>query len=234
MLTVLIADDEENVGQLIKALINWKELDLQLLQFVNNGKDAFNLICAQNPDIVITDIRMPIMDGLEIIRESRKMNLDTKFIFISGYRLFEYAQNAIKYGVEDFLLKPINQAELNGALRNICEEKHKLLKQQDDQKQIQSVLKKSRNILYDELLQSLLRKGPQTGGVEEVNRQYHLHFTDSYYQAIVLQLDKTNQDTEYKNQDAFVLNKLCEIAEAALTLASHKLGVKSRIISKED
>lgn len=216
MITVLIADDEENVGQLIKALIRWEELDLQFLGFVNNGKTEFDVICKQKPDIVITDIRMPEMDGLEVIRKAKELKLDTKFIVVSGYRLFEYAQNAIRYGVEDFLLKPINQTELNNVLQKIFVHKQKLQKQQNDQEQIQNVLKKSRNILYDELLQKLLQQAPETKDVQEINKQYHLNLKDTCYQAIVLQLDKTRKDIEYKNQDTFVLNKLIEIAEASL------------------
>ncbi len=228
MITVLIADDEENVSQLIKALIRWDELDLQFLGSVNNGETEFDVICKQNPDIVITDIRMPEMDGLEVIRKARELNLDTKFIVVSGYRLFEYAQNAIRYGVEDFLLKPINQTELNNVLEKIIDQKQQLQKQQNDQEQIQSVLEKSRNILYDELLQKLLQHAPETEDVQETNRQYHLNFKDTYYQAIVLQLDQTRKDIEYKNQDTFVLNKLIEIAETSLApITQEKIILKS-------
>lgn len=76
----------------------------------------------QKPDIVITDIQMPGMTGLEVIERASQQNLQTKFIVISGYREFEYAQQAIRFGVEDYLLKPISKTDLNLLLKRLIQE----------------------------------------------------------------------------------------------------------------
>ena len=98
---VLIADDEVKVCKLIQHLIDWGQFGMEIVRIVNDGKAALEAVCELHPDIVITDIRMPGYDGLELIRKSKEMFPDISFIVISGYSQFEYAQKAIKYGVKD-------------------------------------------------------------------------------------------------------------------------------------
>lgn len=116
MLRIVIAEDEIGIFNLIKALIDFNRLDLQLVGSAYNGQQALDLITQLQPDIVITDISMPFMTGLELIQETKKRNIHTKFIIISGYAQFDYARSALKMGVEDYLLKPINRQELNDVL----------------------------------------------------------------------------------------------------------------------
>ena len=92
MLKVLIADDEEKICQLIEKLINWESLGLKVAAVASNGVDAVKKIMEYRPDIVITDIRMPGIDGMELIERTKKICPDTEIIIISGYRHFEYAQ----------------------------------------------------------------------------------------------------------------------------------------------
>ena len=117
MLKILIVDDEPDICELIHKLIDWEELELTSLGSSQNGIDAMEIILRQKPDIVITDIQMPGMTGLEMIEKASQQKLQTKFIVVSGYREFEYAQQAIRFGVEDYLLKPISKTDLNLVLR---------------------------------------------------------------------------------------------------------------------
>ena len=117
---VLIVDDELRIGTLINKLIHWDEFNLECVDVVDNGEKAFEIIQSDRcPDIVLTDIRMPKISGLDLIRMTREHHRDVKFIVISGYKEFEYAQQALQYGVEDYLLKPINEEELNHVMRKI-------------------------------------------------------------------------------------------------------------------
>ncbi|HBF39879.1 MAG TPA: DNA-binding response regulator, partial [Firmicutes bacterium] len=116
---VLIADDEEKVCTLIYKLVDWKDFDMEVVATVYNGIDALERIRDLAPDVVITDIRMPGYDGIELIAKAKEINDHLEFIIISGYRHFEYAQSAIKYGVSDYLLKPIKKEELTGTLEKI-------------------------------------------------------------------------------------------------------------------
>lgn len=124
MLKLLIVDDEPGICELIYGLINWEALGIMSIGSVLNGIDALDIIQSQKPDIVITDIQMPGITGLDLIEKSKAAIGDrTSFIVISGYREFEYAQQAIKYGVEDYILKPIKRDDLNLLLKRIVNKK---------------------------------------------------------------------------------------------------------------
>ena len=116
MYKVLICDDEPNICYLINDFIDWESLDLVSCGFANSGSEALSMIELEKPDIVITDIRMPIIDGLEMIRQAKESGIDSRFIVISGYQQFDYAKTALKYGVIDYLLKPIDKLELNNSI----------------------------------------------------------------------------------------------------------------------
>ncbi len=113
---IMIAEDEIAIANLIKNLIDFERLNLEFIGFALNGQIAYEMIVSENPDIVITDISMPVMNGLELIEKTKAEKLGVHFIIISGLTYFNYALSAIKMGVEDYLLKPINQAELNDVL----------------------------------------------------------------------------------------------------------------------
>lgn len=119
--TVLIADDERNIGILVKKLIHWEALNLECIAVVDNGEIALELIRTNRPDIVITDICMPVIDGLEMIRIAQSEKLGCEFIIISGYREFEYAHRAMEFGVVDYLLKPIIEEKINETLQKKIE-----------------------------------------------------------------------------------------------------------------
>lgn len=113
---IIIVDDEIKIVQLIEVLIDWKHLPLKLVGTANDGISALELIKNRSPDIVILDMKMPGFNGIELICRSKELNPEIHFIIISGYKKFEYAQSAIKYGVEDYLLKPVKEDELNNTL----------------------------------------------------------------------------------------------------------------------
>ena len=121
MLRVLICDDEENICHLIVKLIDWEHLDMQLAGMAHTGRESLSMIISASPDIVITDIRMPEIDGIDMINQAQQLGIHPKFIVISGYQYFEYAHGVLKAGVTDYLLKPINGDELNSALRRIAQ-----------------------------------------------------------------------------------------------------------------
>ena len=90
MYTAVIVDDELKICQLIRCLGDWEKLGIEIIDICQDGETAVESILRNRPDIVLTDIRMPVYDGLEIISQVRERELDTSFIVISGYRQFEY------------------------------------------------------------------------------------------------------------------------------------------------
>ncbi|CAN7151915.1 response regulator transcription factor [Paenibacillus sp. LjRoot56] len=122
-LQVMLVDDEQYVRKGLLGLIDWDSLGYSVSHEADNGKDALRIITSRQSDIdvVITDIRMPVMDGLKLIEEVKLHNLSTcKFIILSGYNDFSYAQSAIRYGVSDYILKPIEEEDLEETLRKLA------------------------------------------------------------------------------------------------------------------
>lgn len=123
MFKVLIVDDEPFVRKGLALLIKWEEHGFAICGEAENGKKAVSKIEQLKPDVVITDVRMPEMDGLELIKHQVEyMKTTVKFIILSGYDDFKYAQTAIKYGVRQYILKPIEQEELISILNNLHNE----------------------------------------------------------------------------------------------------------------
>lgn len=119
MWKVIIADDENLICRLVQALVDWEALDMRVEATAENGPDALEKIKKYHPDILITDIRMPGLNGLELIKQAKEIAPELEFIIISGYAHFEYAQNAMSMGVRNYILKPIKQDELCGALQSV-------------------------------------------------------------------------------------------------------------------
>ncbi len=111
-LSLLIVDDEPSIRNGLANAIHWENIRINVIGVASDGFEAVNMIHTLKPHIVITDIRMPNCDGLELIRIVREENIPCKFIILSGYDDFKYAQTAIKYQVFSYLLKPIQINEL--------------------------------------------------------------------------------------------------------------------------
>lgn len=119
MKKVLITDDEPRIVRLIKGMIDWEGLSLELAGEALDGFEALRLIKERAVDILIADIRMPGMDGLQLISRGMELKPDLSVIIISGYKEFDYVYSALKKGVCDYLLKPINKFDLDRSLRRI-------------------------------------------------------------------------------------------------------------------
>ncbi|WP_238649504.1 response regulator [Paenibacillus piscarius] len=120
MFRVLLVDDEVYVRKGLLELIPWESLSFCVAGEADNGAQALELMEAVRPDLVITDIRMPTLDGLELIRRLREQgHAELIFMVISGFNDFQYAQQALRYGVHDYLLKPIDEEEMTAALRKL-------------------------------------------------------------------------------------------------------------------
>ena len=113
---VIIVDDEEAIRKGLKILIDWDAYDFEILAVLSDGEAALEFIKQTPVDVALVDINMPHLTGLELLRSVREFNTHIQFIIISGYNDFQYAQEAINYDVLTYLLKPIEEEELESAL----------------------------------------------------------------------------------------------------------------------
>lgn len=118
----MIVDDERIIREGITQLIEWDKLGLEIIGVYENGVQAYHAIMENRPDIVITDNKMPDMDGLELIELIHDQYSEIRFVILTGYDEFEFAQRAIKYGVKDYILKPCDEIEITESLRRIKQE----------------------------------------------------------------------------------------------------------------
>ncbi len=140
MYRALIIDDEDIIRQGLKKIIPWNSLNCEIIGEAKNGTEGLELIRKLKPDIVITDIRMPGSDGLEMISRIKGESKNSKIIILTGYRDFDYAQRAIRFGVFRYLLKPSDKNEiiksLQDAISEIDNDKRYFLKEENNHERI--------------------------------------------------------------------------------------------------
>ncbi|MGG1552163.1 response regulator transcription factor [Paenibacillus ferrarius] len=122
MIKVMLVDDERIILDGISRLVDWAALGTELVGTARNGVEAYEKIQELAPHIVISDIRMPGMDGLELVARVSGSHPHIRFVLLSGFGEFDYASKAMQYGVRHYLLKPTNEAKIEEALREIMEE----------------------------------------------------------------------------------------------------------------
>lgn len=118
MYTLLIADDEKIERDGIKFLLQNYTEELEIIEAVN-GKQAYEMLSRRKVDILLTDIKMPFMNGIELAKKARELDSNLKIILFSGYSEFEYAREAIQMGVLDYILKPVNPEEFDLVIKKI-------------------------------------------------------------------------------------------------------------------
>lgn len=185
MKKILITDDEPRIVRLIKGMIDWNSLPLELVGEANDGFEALRIMEQTQVDILIADIQMPGLDGLQLISKAMAINPQLSVIIISGYKEFEYAYTALKSGVCDYLIKPINQAELDKSLRRILNlqqaDRHTLLAELQQYRRQQAVA----NCVHG------IAEFPDS--MERFNEENGFHFHDGVFAALTVMLRSRDQ-----------------------------------------
>lgn len=154
MLSIMIIDDEDLIRRGLEKIISKLNEDYLVVGSFSNGFEASQELDRLAPDVVITDIKMPYMDGLQFIEELRRRLPDTRCLILSGYNDFDYARTALQYGVKDYLIKPVDKEELLANLSHIHEE----LKAAKQEKEKEQLLSKKAQISDLLLKEQQLRK----------------------------------------------------------------------------
>ena len=114
--TVLVVDDEVELRHALVEKVDWEAAEFEVIGEAENGVEALDVIETLEPDLIITDIKMPMISGLELAKRVREIRPATGMVILSGYDSFEYAREAINYNIIAYLLKPISSAELSKEL----------------------------------------------------------------------------------------------------------------------
>lgn len=190
MYNVLLVDDEKIILDGITKVVDWTKAGTVLSGTARNGVEAFERICADPPDIVVTDIKMPGMDGLQLIAQTFERFPGVKFIVLSGYGEFEYASKAMSYGVKHFLLKPCNEQTIGNALSELVEECEQTDKKEQFVNQLKYGLEKTLPHVKEQFLKEFVTN--KTYGEKDwdyYRNMFGLHLDNKQIQLIVFQLE---------------------------------------------
>lgn len=119
MLTALVVDDEALSIQMLENLIDWSSLGIQIVATAQDGLQALDKFYQHKPHIIVTDIKMPLLNGLEFIKRVKEVQAETEIILISAYADFDYVKKAIEIGCSNYILKPVDEFELENTLKKV-------------------------------------------------------------------------------------------------------------------
>ncbi len=189
MYKLILADDEEDVREGLLQLIDWDNLGFQVSDTAENGKEAAELVDKHLPDIVVTDIQMPFMSGLELSEWIRATHPDTKIIILTGYEEFEYAQKAIRLGIDEYLLKPFSAGELAAVLHKVKEQMDAERAARENIQLLTEHYRKNLPVLQSLFLSSLVSRRLPQMEIREKSRHYNLELEGAGYMISVLRID---------------------------------------------
>lgn len=200
MVKVFLVEDEVVIRNGIKNGINWEQEQLEFVGEASDGELAYPMILKMKPDILITDIKMPFMDGLELSREIKKEFPQIKILILSGYGEFEYAKQAISLGVQDYLLKPISSVQLLEAIKKVQE---KILEEREEQRLRSQFAKESEEYLWQKeqrFFGHLLTKEMSMTQILEESQKLGLDLTAQYYNVLCFKMRKKGVRMGYSDE----------------------------------
>ena len=188
MFKLLIADDEQIVIEGIKDSINWDQYGIEVVGTAKNGAEALKLAKELEPDIIISDIKMPGLSGLELIEELKDFLPNVKVILISAYEEFDYAKQAIHLGVNSYLSKPVKKAEVINEVCKIKSQLERKLHEEEITKGLQQRFNENLPILREHFLNTLIR-GTCASDLETKFQTYHLDLSPRQIGVMVCKMD---------------------------------------------
>jgi two-component system response regulator YesN len=153
MLRIAIVDDEYYFRNALKANMPWAENGMEVAGDANDGEAGLRLILAEKPDIAIVDINMPMMSGLELIKRAQEAGSECRYVILTGYDEFKYAQRAVSLGVGNYVLKPVDFSELTQVL---LREKEKLQKERLSRSAVDELKRQAQKLQLDRSFSDLV------------------------------------------------------------------------------
>jgi len=185
MYRVLLADDEEYDLQGLQRFVPWAQLEMEVVASVNSGFAALDYIQNEAIDLLITDIRMPNMSGLELARKVLEIWSDVQIVFISGYEDFQYAKQALALNACSYILKPVDDTELLSVLKNVKSR----LDQNNIRKQTEMDYQQNAVIIKNQMMVELLTGAIHQEDITYIEEKYNMQCGDSPFRAAVVEID---------------------------------------------
>ncbi len=201
MVKVYLVEDEIIIRQSIKNSIDWEKEGYEFVGDASDGELALPVILKEKPDILITDIRMPFMDGLELSRMVKAELPDIKIVILSGYDDFEYAKQAIKIGVAEYLLKPVSSAVLLEHLSEIAE---KVRDEREDlalKKVYYQEMQENEELIKMKFLGELISGKLSLADAMEKGKRFHMNLSGPFYRIILFKFIQEDRVKAGQSED---------------------------------
>jgi two-component system response regulator YesN len=185
MLKVLIVDDERIIRAGIRLVVPWENLGVQEVFEAASGKEAMKIVEKEKPDLVITDIQMAEMTGLELIAGIRRLKEDTRIIVLTGYDEFDYARECLRMQVQDFLLKPVDEENLIKIIKNEIQQINSIKEKVEKQSHLWRIAGTKEQTNLEKCMRNLITKNEMAETIEFLEENYH-YDVGSKFQIILL------------------------------------------------
>ncbi|MBP1992986.1 response regulator transcription factor [Paenibacillus eucommiae] len=196
MYNILIVDDEYEIRQGLEDY-DWASMNIQVAGSCDNGLAAFQKVLAGPVDILLTDIRMPFMDGFELIQKVRQEFPYIKIVILTGYSDFSYAKQGIQFGISDYLLKPANDKDIKEAFGKIIEELNVKKMIEIRNTALERKAKLSTQFLRKRFMQKLLFQSITQDEIEEGCSEGEMILESSHYAISMIRLDRKEEQSQY-------------------------------------
>ncbi|MDF2922203.1 MAG: AraC family transcriptional regulator [Paenibacillaceae bacterium] len=206
MYKVLLVDDERIILNGISQIVNWQACGTELAGTARNGLEAFEFISQHHPDIVISDIRMPGMDGLELVAKVNRHYPHIRFVLLSGFSEFDYAKTAMQYGVKHYLLKPCNEAVIEEALRELAED----IRQSEGKEQFVQNLKYGLEKVMPHVKEQFLREFVTNKMYGSQDWEYYCKLFDLQWKSRQVQLVLFQLEGSFEFEHLFAVKNIAE------------------------
>ncbi len=211
---VFLVEDEMITREGIRDNVDWQASGFEYCGEAADGEIALSQLHASQPDVVITDIKMPFMDGLQLSKILRERMPDVKIIILSGHDEFEYAQKAINLGVTEYLLKPVTVQKLQAVLQKLSTQLDQEKKEQDKLLKLQEHVNDNRVSLRERLLFKLVVGAVTSTEAIEMGQMLGLDLIARYYLVITLKLELSDRTEQYDHDEYQQIQRtLIELAE---------------------
>ena len=207
---VMLVDDEEEVREAIKRRIDWEEIGFTVVASAENGEDAIEKAEKYDPDVIMTDIQMPFMDGLTMLKKLKAILPDIRSVIFSGFDEFEYAKEAIKLEAEEYILKPIDSEELKTVFLNIKARLDEQAAKRKDIERLEQYYSESKPLLKEQLLIGLLEGRTSESDMKVFAKEYGIDIEAAFYCVGVFAVDNCDDASLNKSLVAVSLRKMVE------------------------
>ncbi|WP_042200622.1 response regulator [Paenibacillus camerounensis] len=189
MYKLILAEDEEDVREGIIAQIDWEKYGFEVVEQAENGREAAEAVDRHMPDVVVTDIQMPFMNGLQLAEWIRSRHPNTKIIILTGFDEFEYAQKAIKLQIDEYILKPFSSQELIDVLLKVRAVIEAEIAEKENVYVLSEHYRKSLPVLREQFLSSLVSRRLPLQEIRDKSSEYSIDLNGRQFQASVISID---------------------------------------------